>query len=205
MCGQNDLTRMSPGGLAVARKRLPGSRARWVFLAFHLFTAQQAVFAQGPQRRVQLGVDLTGVHLHKLQESPSGVGLRMGLRLNRSTWLEATITRYPENPSGNFGETGGLFGFRTGRVWGKYGIFPKARAGVMHFGGAYFDLRLPDRTVFALDLGVVLEYLPSDRTAVRIDLGDTVLFYGSQRLFPSTIPLGTVHNFQPGLGFSYRF
>ena len=33
---------------------------------------------------------------------------------------------------------------------------------------------------------------------IRIDLGDTVLFYGGTAL-------GTVHNFQPGIGFSYRF
>jgi hypothetical protein len=43
-----------------------------------------------------------------------------------------------------------------------------------------------------------LEYYPSPKTAIRIDLGDTVIFYGGTAL-------GTVHNFQPGIGFSYRF
>jgi hypothetical protein len=55
-----------------------------------------------------------------------------------------------------------------------------------------------DRGYFAADLGGVLEYYPSRHTTIRIDLGDTILFYGGTAL-------GTVHNFQPAIGFGYRF
>ena len=37
------------------------------------------------------------------------------------------------------------------------------------------------------------------------NLSDTILFYGSQSLLGFTGRLGTVHNFQPGFGFSFRF
>ena len=50
----------------------------------------------------------------------------------------------------------------------------------------------------ATDIGGVVEYYPSSHTTIRIDAGDTILFYGGTAL-------GTVHNFQPGIGFSYRF
>ena len=85
------------------------------------------------------------------------------------------------------------------------GIFAKGRAGLWHFGGSFFDLRLNRKTIPAADLGGVLEYYPSPRTAFRIDLSDTILFYGEQSLLGFTGRLGTVHNFQPGVGFSFRF
>jgi hypothetical protein len=83
-------------------------------------------------------------------------------------------------------------------------VFGKARTGVWHFSGDFFNLRLRRNTIPAIDLGGVLEYYPSARTAIRIDVGNTVLFYGSQSLLGITGRLGTVHNFQPGAGFSFR-
>jgi len=117
------------------------------------------------------------------------------------------IIHYPENDSGNFGETGFLMGPRNGRRWERFGVFAKGRLGLMHFGGGFYDLRLEKKTFLMLDAGAVLEYYPSHRTVLRLDLGDTILFYGSQALYrgPSSPPLGAVHNFQPALGFGFRF
>jgi hypothetical protein len=98
-----------------------------------------------------------------------------------------------------------MAGVKSGWRGDHIGAFGKARGGLWHFGGSFFDLRLERRTIPAADLGGVLEYYPSPRTAVRIDLGDTILFYGEQSLFGLTGQLGTVHNFQPGFGFSFRF
>ncbi len=68
------------------------------------------------------------------------------------------------------GKTSALFGTKTGFRFDRFGVFGKGRLGFWHFS----------------------------RTVVRIDIGDTIIFYGGAQL-------GTVHNFQPGLGFSYKF
>jgi hypothetical protein len=153
----------------------------------------------------ELGVQFTGVHLHKLDEAPFGVGARFFLNFTRSAALDSEFTHYPANPSGNFGESSVMAGVKSGWRGDRIGIFAKGRGGFWHFGGSFFDLRLNRKTIPAADLGGVLEYYPSPHTAIRIDLADTILFYGSQSLFGFTGRLGTVHNFQPGLGFSFRF
>lgn len=147
---------------------------------------------------VELGVQLTGTHLHKIDQAPVGIGGRFFLNFTEHTSLDAELTRYAD-------ETATLLGVKSGLRLDRFGLFGKARAGMWHFGGSFFDSRLQRKTMPAADLGGVIEYYPSARTAIRIDLGDTILFYGSQSLFGFTGRLGTVHNFQPGLGFSFRF
>jgi hypothetical protein len=162
-----------------------------------LITAR--VQAQDRPGSFELGLQLTGVHLHKIDETPFGIGARAVIDISKRIALDAEIDHYPENPSGNFGETAALVGVRSGwRVLDRFGVFAKARAGMMHFGGGFFDQRLVRRTVADIDVGGVLEYYPSPRTVVRVDIGDTILFYGGSAL-------GTVHNFQPALGFGFRF
>ena len=161
-----------------------------------------ALYFSGP---AELGIQFTGVHLHKLDEAPFGVGARLFLHFTRYAALDSEFTHYPANPSGNFGESSVMTGVKSGWRGDRMGIFAKGRAGLWHFGGSFFDLRLNRKTIPAADLGGVLEYYPSPRTAFRIDLSDTILFYGEQSLLGFTGRLGTVHNFQPALGFSFRF
>jgi hypothetical protein len=130
---------------------------------------------------VELGVQVTGVHLHKIDVTPVGIGARLFLNFTERVALDAEVTHY-------FAETSALVGLKSGFRWNRFGAFGKGRAGLWHIA----------RNHFAIDLGGVLEFYPSRRTAVRIDVGDAILFYGPG-------PLGTVHNFQPGLGVSYRF
>jgi hypothetical protein len=129
----------------------------------------------------EIGVGVTGTHLHKIDEAPVGVSGRLFLNLSSSTAIDAEVTRYA-------GKTSVLFGLKSGKRFDRFGVFGKSRIGAWYF---------PHRYV-AADLGGVLEYYSSRRTAIRIDLGDTILFYGGTAL-------GTVHNFQPGIGLSYRF
>jgi hypothetical protein len=130
---------------------------------------------------LELGVDVTGTHLHKIDDAPVGAAVRLFYNFSSALALDAELTGYP-------GKTSALFGIKTGLRLDRFGVFGKSRLGLWHFTQSYF----------AADLGGVLEYYPSSRTALRIDIGDTVIFYGGARL-------GTVHNFQPGIGFSYRF
>jgi len=161
-----------------------------------------ALYVSSP---AELGIQLTGVHLHKLDEAPFGIGVRFFLNFTGYAAMDSEFTHYPANPSGNFGETTAMAGLKSGWRGDRIGIFAKSRGGLWHFGGRFFDLRLNRKTIPAADLGGVLEYYPSPRTAVRIDLGDTILFYGDQSLLGFTGHLGTVHNFQPGFGLSFRF
>jgi len=162
--------------------------------------------AESPQT-YEIGLQVSGLHLHKIDETPVGLGVRFHYNLTRILAADAELTHYPENPSGNFGETAALAGFRGGKRFGRVGIFAKLRPGEMHFGGEFFSLRLDTKTHFMLDIGGVVEYYPSKRTFIRIDAGDAVIYYGSARFFnrPNPDALGTVHNFQPALGFGFRF
>lgn len=137
--------------------------------------------AQTHSPSLELGIQATGTHLHKIDETPLGGGVRVFFNFARSTALDAEVIRYP-------GKTSALFGMKSGFRLNRFGVFGKGRIGMWHFS----------RTFFATDIGGVLEYYPSPRTTIRIDLGDTILFYGGAAL-------GIVHNFQPGLGLGFRF
>lgn len=133
---------------------------------------------------VEAGVQITGAHLHKIDEAPVGIGGRIFLNFTNAAALDAEVTKYRSR-------TSALVGLKSGWRAERIGLFGKIRGGMWHFDGALGN-------VAAMDFGGILEYYPSKRAAVRIDLGDTILFYRPPQL-------GTVHNFQPGLGLSFRF
>src|SRR5712691_4610085 len=93
-----------------------------------------ALYSSDP---AELGIQLTGVHLHKLDEAPFGIGARFFLNFTRSAALDSEFTHYPENPSGNFGETAAMAGLKIGWRGDRIGIFAKTRGGVWHFGGRF--------------------------------------------------------------------
>jgi hypothetical protein len=130
---------------------------------------------------LELGAGITGTHLHKIDQAPVGIGARILFNFTRTVALDTELTRYP-------GKTSALAGTKAGWRTDRMGVFGKVRVGFWHFRQTYF----------ANDIGGVLEYYPSAHRAVRIDAGDTIIFYGGAAL-------GTVHNFQPGIGFSYRW
>src|SRR4249919_3656416 len=108
-----------------------------------------ALYFPGP---AELGIQLTGVHLHKLDEAPFGIGLRLFLNCTRYAAIDSEFTHYPANPSGNFGESSVMTGVKGGWRGDRMGIFAKGRAGLWHFGGNFFDLRLNRKTIPAADL-----------------------------------------------------
>ena len=167
-----------------------------------LIVAAMALGAEArAQERFEAGIQITGVHLHKLHETPYGVGGRFLYSLDSNNGLEAEVVHYPEDSF-----SGMLIGTKNGRRWRRFGVFGKARLGAMLIRGDFYRQRL-DRTTFLMaDLGGVVEYYPMHRWVLRIDAGDTMLFYGSHVLFrgPNSPPLGTVHNFQPAFGLAFR-
>lgn len=158
-----------------------------------------------------------------------GVGGRFTYNATRNISLEAELNFFPRDHSGAGSNqdggriTEGLFGLKAGKRFERFGIFGKFRPGFVSFSRAFiirdsrsfianpFDPSFFTRlTHFASDVGGVLEFYPSRRTALRFDLGDTIIRYGRQNFTdffgnPSPNPAFTRHNLQFSTGVSFRF
>jgi hypothetical protein len=177
-----------------------------------------------------------GVHFSALTLTPSdayrtevGFGGRVTFNLNRNVALEAETTLFPNSgQSGELRASGnaveGLFGVKAGKRWQKFGVFAKARPGLISFSqgrlvadptsvsGGFFGFHQERATHFATDVGGVIELYVSRRIMTRFDVGDTIIRYGSQTFsnaFPPpatfTIPDNTRHNLQVNAGIGFRF
>lgn len=191
--------------------------------------------------KVELGVQFTSITKPDNNNGATepGLGGRFTFNLNRSVALEAVGNFFPHSCrfcGGNvFGDnsgniTQGLFGVKAGKRFQKWGIFGKARPGVVSFSegdsrfglsdtGDDFFLVTSRRTHFAVDLGGVLEFYPSKRIVTRFEAGDTLIHYGQRQtnflsfdpttfapvLIPLTTRSETRHNFQFSAGVGWRF
>ena len=178
-----------------------------VVAAATMLLSNQAIRAQDSAPKIEVGLQFTALHLTDFQEGPVGIGGRIIYNFTNNFALDAEASHFPENPSGNFGETQGLFGMRAGKRMDTIGTFVKARPGFIQFDGGYFDKRLDKKRFFALDIGGVIEYYPSSRIVLRFDIGDTIIAYQGATYIgsPTPAPLGTSHNLQAGFGFGIRF
>jgi Outer membrane protein beta-barrel domain len=153
----------------------------------------------------------------------AGIGGRYAFNLNKHFAIDAEANFFPENHLLNeeFGQKmQGFIGLKAGIRKKKFGVFAKARPGVMWFGE--FTSKgncstTPSVTVcgvdhekdFAMDVGGVVEFYPADRLIVRIDAGDTIIFYPQRVVatFPTLVqvPEETKNNFQLSFGVGWRF
>jgi len=172
-----------------------------------IFSAEKT-FAQTQEPKFDVGIQFSTLRLREIGEGAAGVGGWFSYHVTGHLALEGVVNRYPENPSGNFGETQVLFGALAGRTFDNLGVFAKARAGFIHFGGDFFTLRLNDRTHPTIDLGGVLEYYPSKHIVLRMDVGDSIIMYGRSTYLgagPTVTTLGTLHNLGAAFGIGIRF
>lgn len=163
-------------------------------------------------------------------QTQMGFGGRFTYNLNRNFALETQGDFFPRD-SGfiNNVRAGGRIlqgqaGVKIGKRFKSFGIFAKARPGVVSFSktGSFegFDnsqgfpipiLTVKRRNYFSFDLGGVLEFYLSRRFVTRFDGGDTMIRYGRQELpFGLGTPLlvtppETIHNFQFSAGVGFRF
>jgi hypothetical protein len=140
-----------------------------------------------------------------------GLGGRFTYNLNKHVALEAAGYIFPKKcqfcaPHGGR-ITEGLFGVKAGKRFAKWGIFAKVRPGVLSFGDGQFDfvaittdpilgtpifnIKIRRLTALAADVGGVLEYYPSKRFVIRLDVGTTIIHYPSRTnnvpIFDSTM------------------
>lgn len=157
-----------------------------------------------------------------------GIGGRFTVNLTRNVALEAQTDffRNIQQFFNNARAGGHAFqfqaGVKAGKRFEKFGVFGKARPGLVSFsktlffenfdsGGSLFPvIRVGRRTHFSFDLGGVLEFYPSPRIVTRFDAGDTMIRYGSITLpffslSPFTQPANTIHSFEFSAGVGFRF
>ena len=108
----------------------------------------------------------------------------------------------------------GFVGPKIGVRGGKFGAFAKVRPGFAHLIDkglgcvgevcALVLLARPEyHPEFALDLGGVVEFYPTERTVARFDLGATAIRHRSQSAPPCRDC--TTQNFATSLGMGFKF
>ena len=168
-------------------------------------------------------------------KSEAGIGGRFTFNLNKNFALETAGYWFPRNcfdcfNNGHITEVVG--GLKAGKRYNTWGIFAKARPGVVSYSKGRFNfLSAPQNpafpfifevkplTNFAADLGGVLEFYPSRRIVTRFDIGDTIVHIRQQSrndirfdpatntyfLLPVILPGRTTHNFQFSASVGFRW
>jgi hypothetical protein len=187
--------------------------------------------------KFEIAAEFTSLNREGIEgmRSDAGLGARFTYNLNKSFALEAATYFFPKRcfscvPNGRMTEA--VAGLKAGKRYQSWGIFAKARPGMVSFSDGQFNViqtgtsgpfpfvfQIKRLTGFATDLGGVLEFYPSRRIVTRFDLGDTLIHFGrrtnndirfdpttgSFSLVPFTTPAKTTHNFQFIAGVGFRF
>ena len=167
--------------------------------------------AQSSDGRWEAGVFAGAIDFREtLYEKPVALGARIGYRLTEHIAFEAEATTCPKNGGGNFGQRLFVVGPRIGVAIGPIGIAAKVRAGAVHFGGKAFRAQNPGVDVKpVVNIGAVIELGLSRYAAMRIDVGDTIIPFGSTVVRGpfayQAAQYGTTHNMEATYGFSFRF
>jgi hypothetical protein len=171
---------------------------------------QSQTFAQSVVPKVEAGGFLSYINMSKsIGEGPGGFGGRFSYNFNKYFAFDSDISYYPQNPSGNFGQTLVSAGAKAGIRSSKVGVFAKAKPGIIHFGGNAFQAHNNgSRDYFSFDIGAVLEYYSNSHVLLRLDIGDNIINFGDDlfnRGFPISERPGISHNRQISAGVSFRF
>ncbi len=139
-----------------------------------------------------------------------GFGARFTFNLTNNVAFEAEGNLFPRRegivsmPDGHVSTPGGRvfqgqFGIKAGKRFRRFGVFGKARPGFVGFtevsklistftvgpiGTQVFTVGIFDsgkEIYFSTDLGGVVEFYRSRRIVSRIDVGDTIIRYGTYR------------------------
>lgn len=165
-----------------------------------------------------------------------GFGGRFTYNLNRVFSLEAAGYFFPKecfSCANNGRVTQAFGGVKVGKRFESWGIFAKARPGVVSFSQgqfdviptgpvtptSFFEIQRSRVTSFATDIGGVLEFYPSKRIVTRFDAGDTIIHFTRQTnnqftfdpqtnlvvIGPVVRPARTTHSFQFMASVGFRF
>jgi len=167
-----------------------------------------AANAQGERKyEWEAGFQVTTIQFGAPAEKPFGLGGRIGRELGNHITVEAEANHFPENPSGNFGETQAVGGIKAGGHLGSWGGFIKIRPGLLHFGGRDFRARNSALNYAVLDIGAIAERSITERMIFRMDLGNTIIFYRGDVVNTArgTFRPGTESNLQISFSLGFKF
>ena len=161
----------------------------------------------------------------------AGGGGRFTFNFNKHIAIEAEGNFFPHpnfsDPASSGRVLQGQFGLKAGKRFGNFGLFAKARPGIGSFSQAFTQVGTQTITdpsgqqftfpIFgqtrknrlSMDVGGVIEFYPSRDLLTRIDVGDTMIHYGSDSFFPFGLAVlpgsRTRHNLQISAGIGFRF
>lgn len=214
------------------------NRTLFLVTIFTVLMAPALAFAQSQDlKKFEVAAEFTTLERDDLfgQRTEPGFGGRFTYNINRVFALEGAGYFFPKRcfQCRNNGRiTEGLAGVKVGKRFEKWGIFAKARPGVVSFSAGTFNVvdnpsapafpiqfELNRLTTFATDVGGVIEFYPSKRIVTRFDAGDTIMHFrrrntntvifdpitGETSLVPITIPPRTTHHFQFMTSVGFRF
>jgi hypothetical protein len=184
-----------------------------IFLLCVSFAANAQDNGSVAVRKFELAADFS-TNTFDVGETVVGLGGRLTYNLKSYFALEAAGYFFPQECRGcgrHAGQTAeGFFGVKIGKRFHKWGIFGKARPGLMSSSQGKFDfvvIGIPTTsppsviypsfnfvekrlTTFAMDVGGVVEFYPTKRIITRLDVGSTIIHYGPRTIdFPVFNPV----------------
>ena len=195
--------------------------------------AQSSAYSQStPVPRYEVAAEFTTLGRNSFgTRTEPGVGGRFTFNMNEVFAFEGAAYIFPRRcfdcvENGRMSEA--VAGVKVGKRFNSWGVFGKARPGVVSFseGSSNFTITGPSQpilversrvTSFATDVGGVIEFYPSPRIVTRFDAGDTIIYHRQRtqnfvifdstgpRLIPFTRPARTDHQFQFSASVGFRF
>jgi hypothetical protein len=213
------------------------NKTRFIVAILSMFLLQSQAHSQSTETpKYEVAAEFTTLQRESFRGgSEPGGGARFTFNLNRMIALETAGYFVPKqciDCANNGNVTEWLGGVKIGKRFEHWGIFGKARPGVVSFSRGQFTVRpnpsnpgfpfdfVPNRvTSFATDIGGVVEFYPAKHIVTRFDLGDTIIHFGPRpveviafdqttstfSLMPFTLPARTSHDIQFMTSVGFRF
>jgi hypothetical protein len=179
---------------------------RWVAGLLFLFTA----FTEAGWAQLEIGLQTTAQRLNPLGEGSASLGARSSYDLHFMRMVlapEVELNYFGDFPGEGSAEIQLLAGARCGFRTDRLGFFLKARPGLVYFAGDDFTQPSGSGTHLAADVGGVFEWFVRPGQGVRLDLGESFVYFPRAVVGAPTVPrpTGRYHTLQIGVGVSVRF
>lgn len=161
--------------------------------------------------------------LNNVRTEP-GLGGYFSYRFYGVFYADGDLLYFPQGTSSATPQDGGtilqgLFGLKGGIRRNHFGFFGKVRPGFNSYSAALTSQNTftepptsayARSTNFVLDLGGIVEFYPSERSTLRIEVGDTHLFFPTRDVIidgsTTSVPGGKMqHSIQLMVGYGWRF
>lgn len=157
-------------------------------------------------------------------QAEPGAGGYASYRIYRVFYLDGDLLYFPRGTSSASPHDGGTilqgtFGIKGGIRRNHFGFFGKVRPGFNSYSDALssvssqqggLTMETARATTFVLDLGGIVEFYPAEHGTLRLEVGDTHLYFGSTTLnfngVPTPVPGYSLrHSIQFTTGYGWRF